>query len=194
MSVIGIIVCSTREGRFSEKVASWISAELSARQEVQAKLLDLRDYPLPFFDQPVPPGMPGRQAYDNPIVQKWTAQIGNCDGFIFVCPEYNHSIPGVLKNALDWVCEEWHRKAAAFVSWGGVGGGRAIEHLRGIATALHLAPSFTAVHLPFPTLMAHFQGGDVSAALEQSKQSATTMIDDLLWWTVTLKGARLGAS
>jgi NAD(P)H-dependent FMN reductase len=190
MSIIAIVVCSTREGRFSEKVAAWINAELSARQNIQAKLLDLRDFPLPFFDEPVPPGMPKRQPYGNPIVQKWTAEIGSCDGFIFVCPEYNHSIPGVLKNALDWVCEEWHRKAAAFVSWGGVGGGRAIEHLRGIATALHLAPSYTAVHLPFATLMAHFQGGDVGAALEQSKQSAMTMIDDLLWWTATLKGAR----
>jgi NAD(P)H-dependent FMN reductase len=190
MSVIAVIVCSTREARFSERVTAWIHEELRSRQNIQTKLLDLRSFPLPFFDQPAPPGMPGRQPYADPTVQKWTAEIASSDGFIFVCPEYNHSIPGVLKNALDWVYQEWQRKAAGFVSYGGVGGGRAIEHLRGITAALQLAPSYTAVHLPLPTLMAHFQGGDVGAALEQSKQAAVTMIDDLLWWTAALKAAR----
>src|SRR5580658_1083374 len=140
MSVIAVIVCSTREARFSERVTAWIHEELRSRQNIQTKLLDLRSFPLPFFDQPAPPGMPGRQPYADPTVQKWTAEIASSDGFIFVCPEYNHSISGVLKNALDWVYQEWQHKAAGFVSYGGVGGGRAIEHLRGITAALQLAP------------------------------------------------------
>jgi NAD(P)H-dependent FMN reductase len=122
MTTISLIVGSTRQGRFSEKAAEWTRLNLAQRPGVQVKLLDLRDFSLPFFDQPAPPAMPGRPPYADSGVQRWTAEIASSDGFIFVTPEYNHSIPGVLKNAIDWVYPEWNRKAAAFVSYGSVGG------------------------------------------------------------------------
>ena len=124
MTVISVIVGSTRQGRFSEKPAQWIFQRLKNRGGVDARLLDLRDFPMPFFDQPVPPAMPGRPAYENEVVKKWTAEIARSDGFIFVTPEYNYGPSAVLKNALDWVYPEWNRKAAAFVSYGGAMGAR----------------------------------------------------------------------
>ncbi|HKU27976.1 MAG TPA: NAD(P)H-dependent oxidoreductase [Candidatus Sulfotelmatobacter sp.] len=190
MTTISIIVGSTREGRFSEKVAQWTQAQLAGRERVQSKLLDLRDFDLPFFDQAAPPAMPGRPPYAHPIVKKWTAEIASSDGFIFVTPEYNHSMPAVLKNAIDWVYPEWNRKAAAFVSYGGVGGARAVEQLRLIAVELQLAPMRSAIHLPISTLMAHFQGGDVDAELAKSQSQADPMVDGLLWWSNALKAAR----
>ena len=190
MITISIIVGSTRQGRFSEKAAEWVRANLSQRPLLQVKVLDLRDFALPFFDQPAPPAMPGRDPYTEPVVQKWTAEIAASDGFIFVTPEYNHSISAVLKNAIDWVYPEWNRKAAAFVSYGSAGGARAIEQLRLISVELQVAPMRAAVHLPLSTLMAHFQRGDVDAELEKSKSQLGPMIDGLLWWMDALKVAR----
>jgi NAD(P)H-dependent FMN reductase len=190
MTTISLIVGSTRQGRFSEKAAEWTRANLAQREGLQVKVLDLRDFALPFFDQPAPPAMPGRPPYADPAVQKWTAEIASSDGFIFVTPEYNHSVPAVLKNAIDWVYPEWNRKAAAFVSYGGAGGARAVEQLRLIAVELQLAPVRAAVHLPMSTLMAHFQGGDVDAELEKSKSQLAPMIDSLVWWTMALATAR----
>ena len=130
MTVISVIVGSTRQGRFSEKPAQWIFQQLKNRGGVDARLLDLRDFPMPFFDQPMPPAMPGRPAYENEVVKKWTAEIARSDGFIFVTPEYNYGPSAVLKNALDWVYPEWNRKAAAFVSYGGAAGARSVQQLR----------------------------------------------------------------
>jgi NAD(P)H-dependent FMN reductase len=189
MTVISVIVGSTRQGRFSEKPAQWIFQHLKKR-DVDARLLDLRDFPMPFFDHPVPPGMPGRAPYENEVVRKWTAAIDASDGFIFVTPEYNFGTSAVLKNAIDWVYPEWKRKAAAFVSFGSAGGARAVQQLRETATALQLAPIHSSVHIPVATLMAHFQGGDVDKGLAELETVAKVMIDDLLWWTSALKTAR----
>jgi NAD(P)H-dependent FMN reductase len=194
MPVISVIVGSAREGRFSEKPAHWILQHLKKREGVDARLLDLRDFPMPFFDQPVPPGMPGRPPYKGEIVQRWTAAIAQSDGFVFVTPEYNFGPSAVLKNAIDWVYPEWKRKAAGFVSFGSVGGARAVQQLRETAIALQLAPISSAVHIPVATLWAHFQGGDVDAGLAELAAPAATMIDDLLWWTAALKTARVRAS
>jgi NAD(P)H-dependent FMN reductase len=90
MSVISVIVGSTRQGRFSEKPAHWIFQHLKQRGDVEARMLDLRNFPMPFFDQVVSPATPGRAAYENEVVRKWTAAIGASDGFIFVTPEYNY--------------------------------------------------------------------------------------------------------
>jgi NAD(P)H-dependent FMN reductase len=189
MTVISVIVGSTRQGRFSEKPAQWIFQHLKKR-DVDARLLDLRDFPMPFFDQAMPPAMPGRPAYENEIVKKWTAAIDGSDGFIFVTPEYNYGPPAVLKNAIDWVYPEWNRKAAAFVSYGGVGGARSVQQLREAAIEVQMAPIRSSVHIPVATLWAHFQGGDVDKGLAELEASAKVMIDDLLWWTTALKTAR----
>jgi NAD(P)H-dependent FMN reductase len=194
MPVISVIVGSTREGRFSEKPAHWILQHLKKREGVDARLLDLRVFPMPFFDQPVPPALPGRPPYKNDVVQRWTNAIAAADGFVFVTPEYNYGPSAVLKNAIDWVYPEWNRKTAGFVSYGGTMGARAVQQLRETAVELQLAPIRSSVHIPVATLWAHFQGGDVDAGLAELGAPATTMIDDLLWWTAALKTARVRAS
>src|SRR5262245_56107949 len=191
--IISVIVGSTRQGRFSEKPARWIFELLRTRDDLEARFLDLRDYPMPFFDQPLTPSMPGRPPYEHVVVKKWTAAIAESDGFVVVTPEYNHGVAPVLKNALDWVYPEWNRKAVAFVAYGNAAGARSVEHLRATAIELQLAPIRSAVHIPVPVLMAHYQGGDVEKGLAELERPARIMIDDLLWWTAALKAARAAA-
>jgi NAD(P)H-dependent FMN reductase len=179
MMTISVIVGSTRQNRFSEKPAQWIYQELQKRQAIAARLLDLRDFPMPFFDQPLPPAMPGRPPYEHDVVKMWTGQIASSDGFIFVTPEYNYGPSAVLKNAIDWVYPEWNRKAAAFVSYGSVMGARAVQQLRETAIEIQMAPIRSSVHIPVSTLWAHFQGGDVEKGLAELEKQANTMIDDL---------------
>jgi NAD(P)H-dependent FMN reductase len=190
MSVISVIVGSTREGRFSEKPARWIFRQLKKREDVDARLLDLRDFPMPFFDQPVTPATPGRPPFAHEVVRKWTAAIGKSDGFIFVTPEYNYGPSAVLKNAIDWVYAEWHRKPICFVSYGSIGGARGVQQLRQNVVELQMAPIRSSIYIPVPTLLAHYQGGDVDAGLAELEAPAEAMIDDLLWWTQALKTAR----
>lgn len=193
MTNISVIIGSIREGRFSERPAKWILGHLQKRADVEARLLDLRDFPLPFFDQPLTPAMPGRAAYQHPEVKAWTAAIARADGFIIVTPEYNYGAPAVLKNAIDWVYPEWRRKAAAFVSYGSAMGARSVQQLRETMIELQVAPIRSSVLIPVPMLWAHYQGGDVEAALVELDSNAAAMIDDLLWWTSALKTARASA-
>jgi len=194
MTVISVIVGSTRAGRFSEKPAQWIFRHLEKHEGVHARLLDLRDFPLPFFDQPVPPAIPGRPPYENEVVRKWTAAIARSDGFIIVAPEYNYGPSAVLKNAIDWVYPEWNRKAVAFVSYGSAVGARGVQQLRLTAIELQLAPIRSSVHIPAATLWTYFNGGNVEGELEELSGAAGMLIDDLLWWTTALKDARAGKS
>jgi NAD(P)H-dependent FMN reductase len=195
MTIISVIVGSTRSGRFSEKPAQWILQHLRQRDGVDARLLDLREFPMPFFDQPLTPAMPGRPAFDNLVVQKWTAAIAESDAFVMVTPEYNYGPSAVLKNAIDWVYPEWRRKAVAFVSYGSAAGTRAVQQLRENVIELQMAPVRSSVHIPVSTLMAHYTGGDVEAGLaELDAVAAAPMIDDLLWWTETLKTGRANAA
>src|SRR2546429_1131857 len=190
MPVISVIVGSTREGRFSEKPARWTFQQLEKRVDIDARLLDLRDFPMPFFDQAVPPAMPGRAPYPHEVVRRWTAEIAAADGFIFVTPEYNYGPSAVLKNAIDWVYPEWNRKAAAFVSYGSAMGARSVQQLRETMIEVQIAPFRASLHIPVATLWAHYQGGDVHKGLAELGTQAQTMIDDLLWWTTALKAAR----
>lgn len=124
---IGIIIGSTREGRMSRKIAEWVEQEVLKICNHEVVLLDLLEYSLPFFGEPD----------TNKAITDWESQINSCDGFIFVTPEYNHSIPAVLKNALDFAYNDWNQKVAGIVSYGfGANGARAAEHLRGILGAL----------------------------------------------------------
>jgi NAD(P)H-dependent FMN reductase len=164
------------------------------REQVDARLLDLRDFPMPFFDQVATPATPGRPAFAHSVVQKWTAAIAQSDGFVFVTPEYNYGPSAVLKNAIDWVYPEWNRKAIGFVSYGSAMGARSVQQLRETAIELQLAPIRSSVHIPVATLWAHYQDGDVDAGLAELEAPAKTLIDDLLWWTAALKTARASAS
>src|ERR1700681_3482940 len=193
MTTISVVVGSTRQGRFSEKPAQWIFQRLQKRDGIEAKLLDLRDFPMPFFDQAATLATPGRAPYENEVVKRWTAAIASSEGFVIVTPEYNYGPSAVLKNALDWVYPEWNHKAVAFVSYGSAMGARSVQPLRQTAIELQLAPVRSSVHIPVATLMAHFQGGDVDKGLAELEKHAASLIDDLLWWTVALKTARARA-
>ena len=187
---IGVVIGSTRQGRFGEPAARWIAGHLERQPGVEVRLLDLRDFPLPSFDETISPRMLGDQAYSHDQVVRWTREVETLDGFVLVGPEYNHGYSAVLKNALDYVYNGWVRKPAAFVGYGAMGGARAIEQLRQVVVELQMAPVSTAVHLPKAPLWAHFTGGDVPALLAESDDDAVTMIADLLWWTRALKVAR----
>jgi NAD(P)H-dependent FMN reductase len=127
MTRIGSILGSTRPGRHGEAVAPWVHEIASQRTDEESELIHLLDHKLPHLDEALPPSL---GQYAEPHTQQWAAKIASLDGFIFVTPEYNHSTSGVLKNAIDFLYAEWNNKAAGFVSYGSLGGARAVEHLR----------------------------------------------------------------
>src|SRR4030095_1786910 len=124
---IAIIPGSTRPGRSGEAVAKWVHEIAKKRTDAEFELVDIKDFNLPLLDEPVPPIM---GQYSKQHTQAWAAKIGSFDGYVFVTPEYNHGVPGSLKNAIDFLFREWNDKAAGFVSYGGAGGARAVEQLR----------------------------------------------------------------
>jgi NAD(P)H-dependent FMN reductase len=150
---IQVIIGSTRPKRFSEKPARYIFDELSKRQDVVCELVDLRDWPLPFYDEPISPAS-NKGNYANELGKKWAAKVGEADGYIIVTPEYNHGYPAVLKNAIDWVFPEWNGKPVGFVGYGNVGGARAIEQLRQVVIELQMVPIRNAIHIPVEVYLA----------------------------------------
>lgn len=188
---VKVIAGSTREGRFSDKAALWIAGELAKEADVTAEVLDLRDYDMPFFNEAVSPAFT-QEPYKNEAVARFTKKIGEGDAFVIVTPEYNRGTSGVLKNALDWVYPEWNNKPVGFVSYGGVGGARAVEQLRLVAIELQMAPIRSAVHIPgehyFPVLFGKADAGELFASL--TEKHAKPMITQLLWWGRALKAAR----
>ncbi len=191
MLKIQVIIGSTRENRFSEKAASWIFEEAKKRPELEVELVDLRDYDLPFFDQPMSPKMSDGK-YTNEIAKKWADKIGEADGYIIVSPEYNHGYSAVLKNALDWVYKEWNQKPVGFVSYGGVGGARAVEQLRLVAIELQLMPIHTSINIPWNVYMAVIKPSEDNTEdpYESLETTKTTFLDQLTWATKALKAAR----
>lgn len=187
---IKVIAGSTREGRFSDTAATWITEEIKKQDGVSVEMLDLRDYEMPFFNEAVSPSFK-TEPYKNESVARFTKKIDEGDAFIMVTPEYNHSTSGVLKNAIDWISQEWNNKPIAFVSYGSVGGARAVEHLRLIAVELQMAPIREAIHINgeqyFPVIMG---GGDPLKLLAGYENKAQTMVSQLLWWAKALKTAR----
>ena len=153
MLKIKVIIGSTRKGRFSERPAEWIFNEAKKLPDVDVEMLDLRDYPMPFFEEPESPSYK-KAPYANPVVAKWTQKIADGDAFIVVMPEYNHGKSAVIKNAFDYVGPEWNKKAIGFVSYGSVGGARSVEHLRMSAIELQMAPVRIAVHIPWQSYLA----------------------------------------
>ncbi len=161
---------------------------------MRAELLDLRDYPLPFFDEPISPAR-FHGIYPNPIAAAWAKKIDEADGYIIVSPEYNHGYSAVLKNALDWTFHEWNNKPVAFVSYGGVGGARGVEQLRLVAIELEMAPIRHAVHIPgdvYRAVMSEETPVDPER-FKPSEPAADRMLDQLIWWAKALKTARMAA-
>lgn len=184
---IAIVIGSTRAGRFADKPAQWIYDLGSQRGDLAFEIVDLRDYPMPLFDEPASPAwVPSKSE----VAQKWQKKVDEFDGFIFTAAEYNRGPTAVLKNALDYAYPQWNKKAAAFVGYGGVGGARAVEQLRLHAVELQMAPVRAAVHIQWPTMVEVNEGGKKLADFDFLNQTATDMLDQLAWWTKALKTAR----
>jgi NAD(P)H-dependent FMN reductase len=184
---IGVILGSTRVGRFADKPAEWLMGLARKCEGATFELVDLRDYPMPFFDQPK---SPLREPSKNEAAQRWARKIGELDGFIFVTSEYNHSIPAVLKNALDHVYAEFNRKPATFVGYGNAGGARAIEQLRLMLVELQVAPLRGAVHLSREQFIGILLEGKAFADFPSLGPAVDAMLSELIWWAEALRAGR----
>ena len=185
---IGIILGSTRPNRNGEQVARWVYDNASLRSDVEFELVDLRDYPLPHLDEPLPPSM---GQYQNDHTRQWAEKIASFDGFVIVTPEYNHSTSGVLKNAIDYLFAEWNNKAVGFVSYGAVGGARAAEHLRLVAGELQMADVRQQVTL---SLITDFENFSVFKPGDYSVASLNTLFDQVIAWSAALAPLRQPAA
>lgn len=171
---IGIIIGSTREGRVSPQVAQWVKEIADQRGDANYTIIDIADYKLPLL------GEPGQDASG---AKAWSEIVAQQDGFVFIVQEYNHSITGALKNALDYLRVEWNNKAAGIVSYGSVGGARAAEHLRGILGELLVAD--VRVH-PALSLFTDFENGTDFKPKAVQADSVNQMLDQLIPWSKAL--------
>ena len=184
---IAVIVGSTRATRFADKPTEWIANIAKARGDFDVEVVDLRDYPMPFFDEAASSlWAPSK----NEVALRWQKKVAEFDGFIVIAAEYNRGPTAVLKNALDYAYTEWNRKPITFVGYGGVGGARAIEQLRLHAVELQMAPSRYAVHIVWGDFIQILQQGKKIEEFEHLNQAATVALDDLSWWARVLKQAR----
>jgi NAD(P)H-dependent FMN reductase len=184
---IAVILGSTRPGGRGAAVADWVVARAAARGATY-ELVDLGDHPLPFFDEVNPPS---KHQYQHPHTIKWAETIARFDGFVFVSPEYNHSMPAVLKNALDYLNLEWNDKAAAIVSYGTTGGHRAAEALRTVLSELQVATVQRQVGL---SLVTDFENFSEVRPSERQVALLDGLFDQLEAWAGALKTVRGGAS
>jgi len=184
MLKIAVIAGTTRPGRKADTVAQWVLEHAKKRGDATYELVDIAQFHLPLLDEAMPPSM---GQYANSHTKKWAEAIAPYDGFVFVTPEYNHSIPGSLKNAIDFIYKEWNNKAAGIVGYGGLGAGRAIEHLRGILGELQIADVRTAVHL---SMFTDFENWSVFKPNAAHEATLKTMLDQLVSWSGALQKVR----
>jgi len=175
---IGIILGSTRQGRVSPQVGKWVKELADQRGDAHYEIVDIADFNLPFF---------GTTEGTEPGIAAWNEKLASLDGFVFIVQEYNHSITGALKNALDWAREAWNNKAAGIVSYGSTGGARAAEHLRGICGELKIADVRTH---PTLSLFTDFENGTVFKPQAFHVEQVNAMLDELLLWSRALKTVR----
>ncbi|MFF6994345.1 NADPH-dependent FMN reductase [Streptomyces sp. NPDC008313] len=184
MSTIGIILGSSRPGRQGEAVARWVHGIARDRDDASFEPIDLAEVALPHFDEAIPP-MAG--AYAQPHTLAWAERIARLDGFVFVTPEYNHSVPGVLKNAIDFLFAEWGNKAAGFVGYGPAGAVRAVEHLRLIMAELQVATVRAQAALTFAT---DFADRTTFRPAPESRAAVEQMLDQVVSWSEALEPVR----
>ena len=180
---IAIILGSTRPGRAGEAVAHWVYEIAQRRTDATFELLDIKDFNLPLLDEPVPAAL-GR--YTQPHTKTWAATIARFDAFVFVTAEYNHGVPGALKNAIDFLYDEWAHKSAGFVSYGAAGGARSVEQLRLVLGNLLVADVRTQVLL---SLFTDFRDAVFTPAAFHEKH-VHSMIDEVVTWGSALKPIR----
>src|SRR5947207_13001169 len=181
---IAIIIGSTRPGRNGEAVAKWVYEIAQKRTDAEFELVDIEDFNLPLLDEPVPPIM---GQYSKPHTKAWAAKVGSFDGYVFVTPEYNHGVPGVLKNAIDFLFREWNDKAAGFVSYGGAGGARAVEQLRLVLAEVQMATVRNQVLL---SMFTDFENYSVFKPDARHEKSVNEMFDQVIAWGSALKTLR----
>jgi NAD(P)H-dependent FMN reductase len=184
---IGIVIGSTRPARFADKPAQWIFDLAAARGDFEVEMVDLRDYPLPFYEEDRSPAWGPSKGE---VAQAWQKKVASLDGYIFTAAEYNRGPTAVLKNALDYAYTEWNGKPAAFVGYGGVGAARAIEQLRLHAVELQMAPIRAGVHILMADFVALLQGQAKLGEIPHLEDGAKAMLDQFAWWAKALKAAR----
>jgi NAD(P)H-dependent FMN reductase len=185
---IGIIIGSTRPGRNGEAVAKWVHEVASRRTDAEFELVDLLDYNLPHLDEAIPPSA---GQYTQPHTIAWAEKIASFDGFVIVTPEYNHSTSGALKNAIDFLFAEWNNKAVGFVSYGSVGGARAVEHLRLVAGELMMADVRAQLAL---SLMTDFEAYSKFLPNARHEQTLDLVLDQVVAWSNALAHLRVPAT
>lgn len=187
---LGVIIGQTRDSRLADKPARWLMRKLEDDGRFDAELVDLRDFDLPFFNEV------SSNLYvpsQDPKAVAWQAKVAEFDAYVFLTAEYNHSISGALKNALDQAYTEWNHKPFAAVGYGGVGAARAIEHLRAIRVELQMVPVKSAVHIggaEFIRILPQFGDESMEAIEEALLHGFGSMVDDLAWWTNATRAAR----
>jgi NAD(P)H-dependent FMN reductase len=181
---IAIILGSTRPGRIGEGVAHWAHGIARQRSDADYELVDVRDFNLPLLDEPVPPSL-GR--YSKEHTKNWAAKIDSFDGFVFVTAEYNHGIPGALKNAIDFLYKEWNNKAAGFVSYGSASGARAVESLRLVMGEMQVADVRAQVMLSLANDFENYSKFKPTAGHEKALHA---MLDQVVAWSTALKRVR----
>jgi NAD(P)H-dependent FMN reductase len=181
---IGIVIGSTRPGRNAEAVARWAYDLARRREDADFELVDIQEYNLPLLDEGMPPSF---GQYANAHTKAWAAKIASFDAFVFVTGEYNHGIPGALKNAIDYLYAEWNNKAAGFVGFGSAGGARAVEQLRLVLAELQVATVRAQVSLSLFTDFENFRAFKPAAMHETY---LTAMLDQLVAWGGALKALR----
>jgi len=187
---IGIILSTTRAARFADRPAKWVEEIAQARDDADYEIVDLRDHPLPFFDAV---GSPRFVPLSHPDQLAFARRLAGFDGYVFVTAEYNHTIPGVLTNALSYIYDEMARKPAAFVGYGAVGGSRAVEHLRATVIELSMVPTKSAVHINMEPLLAMLTQGKHFSDYAYLAPTVTVMLDELAWYARILKAGRENA-
>ena len=186
---VGLIVGSTRPNRFADIPVSWLLEGAQSRRDFSFEILDLREVDLPLFAEPRIPSIT-HGVYSQPAAEAWRQKVGRCDAFVATVAEYNHGPTAVLKNAFDSALLEWHRKPIAFVGYGGVGGARAIEHLRGIAVELQMAPIRFEVNIGMEPFLGVLTEGKSLNDFAYLANSRMALFDHLVWWANALRAAR----
>lgn len=194
MTRIAVVVGSTRPGRRGEAVARWVAEVAERHPAVRSgdagfELVDVADFGLPLLNESTPAIF---GAYEHPHTRRWADVVRTFDGFVFVTPEYNHSVPAALKNAIDYLFAEWNDKAAGFVGYGVHGGVRAVEHLRqllaevkvaGVRTQVALS-MFTDFEITDPTQPGRFAPG------EHQEEVLNELLEEVIVWARALKPVR----
>ena len=181
---IAIIVGSTRPGRKAEVVAKWAYEIARKRDDAEFEVVDIKDFNLPLLDEPMPPAL---GQYTHAHTKTWSAKIASFDAFVFVTPEYNHATSGALKNAIDFLYNEWVNKVAGFIGYGGASGTRAVENLRLVMGQLEVATVRAQVGL---SLFTDFENLTVFKPAPMHEGEVNTMLDQVIVWGRAFKTLR----